>query len=224
MSVVALIVAVVVPVEEECVGIALLLEARQLPAVAFGGSSESLLPVYESGYPCHLQQVVLAFWGEVLQIVGHESRPKPVWRDIHHLESVCYRRFLYIDYVARFNGARRFQGHAPHAHAPFLAGIGGDGACLEHAHCPEPFVYSLFCFSHFSHCSFQCPPLGGNAMFRSLFVGCALKFEHRLVLAVEEGHGSGGQRAGAVCLLDGHYELHLIAVVTFVVCSGYCLE
>ena len=51
-------------------------------------------------------------------------------------------RFLYIHHFARLYRVRRLYIHAFYGDPSVLTGIRCDGACLEDAGCPQPFVYS----------------------------------------------------------------------------------
>ena len=144
-----IILIVILPVEEECVGIRLLAEPAHLARVALGGTAETFRLSTNPEIRVISSRSYHSEGSDVLEIVRNE-----VWRRVCRKKgaltrkenvTAAYRTLLH----RQPSQLRRLHSNPPIITRPFFASVGGDTAGLEHPHAQEPLVNS-FVVHHFS--------------------------------------------------------------------------
>ena len=89
-----------------------------------------------------LEDLVLAPWGDVLEILGHQLGSHASLGEPHHLEGEGHRRLLHLDAIPHPHLGGGLEGDAIAGDTIDLARLGGYGAGLEDSGAPEPAVYT----------------------------------------------------------------------------------
>ena len=120
------------------------IEVIECTAVFLGGAACSAGPVYESAYAAHLQQFILLRGCYILKYLSQQFGSDSLLYGLKYAERIGDGRLANVNDVALLDHMRGLEARTALGDATILACICSNGARLEDARCPQPFVYPCF--------------------------------------------------------------------------------
>ena len=111
-------------------------------AVLLGWSACAAGSVNKSAHAAHLQQLILLRRSDILQYLGQHLGAHAFLDGLEYTKGIGNGWFAHVDNIALLHHVRRLEARTVLGDAAILACVGSNGACLEYARCPQPFVKS----------------------------------------------------------------------------------